>query len=147
MRKIVLLLTLVICSTLVVAPAIAAGGYDVCRQEESRLRAAEAEQCSGMGYIFNPSACFNTRKALVPYGKGKCRAIAAGEGESGVGAEPVKPAEGAAMVGEARQPVRQTPVATTPPPTELEQLRQDVDELKTALKRLQEEMARLKGAR
>jgi len=63
-QRVTLLIILLI--TICASAAFAGSGYDDCRKEEKRLVAAEAEQCSGLSYIFNPSACFNTRKRLRP---------------------------------------------------------------------------------
>src|SRR5512138_3030911 len=87
--KILLVLTIITCLLLAASAALAGRGYDACRQEENRLRADEADLCSGMGYLFNPSACINARKALAPYAKGKCRDIAAREGVEEQRVEPV----------------------------------------------------------
>ena len=54
---------------------LAATGYDTCVQEEKTLQAQEKERCSGLSYIFNPSGCFATRKALKAQQEGKCRDI------------------------------------------------------------------------
>jgi len=130
--------------------AFAGSGYDSCRQEENRLRLDEAEQCSGWGYILNPSACFNTRKALVPYTGGKCRAIAVSEG---VAEEKVEASPPAPPVPVAR-PAKVSPAAAELPgqpalarPTELELLKKEVAELKAELELLKEEVMKLRGAR
>lgn len=46
-----------------------AAADETCIQEKKLLLEKEAGQCSGLPYIFNPSACFNTRKALSAYSK------------------------------------------------------------------------------
>lgn len=140
--------------------AFAGSGYDSCRQEEKRLRLDEADQCSGWGYIFNPSACFNTRKALAPYAGGKCRAIAVSEG---VTEEKVEAAAVPAPPAPAAQPAKERPAAAELPgqpalakettsaalarPSELELLKKEVAELKTELKLLKKEVLKLRGAR
>jgi len=126
-------------------------GYAACQQEEQRLQAAVAEQCSGLPYFLNPSACFNTRKALAPYGKGKCRDIAAAEG----GAKQVEPAAAAALP--VQPPAAAVAVPALPvqpqlssgrkggsasPPTEIEQLRIDIEKLREELQRLEAELIR-----
>jgi len=111
-------------------------GYAACQQEEQRLQAAVAEQCSGLPYFLNPSACFNTRKALAPYGKGKCRDIAAAEG----GAKQAEPAAAALPVQPQLSSGRKGGSAS--PPTEIEQLRIDIDKLREELQRLEAELIR-----
>jgi hypothetical protein len=132
----------------------AAAGYDACLQAEKNLRAEEAEQCSGMSYIFNPSACFNTRKALAPYSAGKCREIAAGEGLIVKPAESARPAavmpppkSAAAVVAEpsVNEPLPKIhPAEAAVPATEIEQLRSEVAALRAELGRLKEEISGLK---
>lgn len=151
-------LTVVISVGLVLASAVAmaGSGSDACIQEEQRLRSEEAERCSSVGYIFNPSACFNARKALLPYTKGKCRNLATTEGgaeqKSPVAAPPVSspapPARGAPAVdavSTAPPSPRSTPVQPSAPPTELELLKGEIAELRAEMKRLQEEISRLRG--
>jgi len=137
--------------------AFAGSGYDSCRQEENRLRLDETEQCSGWGYILNPSACFNTRKALAPYAGGKCRAIAVSEGvaeEKSEAAAPAPPVPAGVKVSPAAaehpgQPAvtrESTPVAASRP-SELELLKKEVAELKAELELLKKEVLKLRGAR
>lgn len=144
---------------LVAAEGWCGAGYDACQQEERLLRANEAEQCSGVGYIFNPSACFNTRKALTPYTKGKCRTIAATEGvepKSVVPAKPVfvtPPVQPARVTYEAAEvpakpKILQTaPVSPAVQPTEVELLRGEIAELRKELEKLKEEVNVLRGAK
>jgi hypothetical protein len=155
-----ILLILAVGASLSVAahPALAAGGYDACVQEEQRLRASETEQCNGVGYLFNPSACFNTRKALLPYARGKCRDIAVAEGVMLPTLAPAKPVPVATPLPSVRgttgSPVPPpevslppVPPVTSTPPSELQQLRREVAELKADLERVKEELNRLKGGR
>jgi len=139
--------------------AFAGSGYDSCRQEEIRLRLDEADQCSGWGYILNPSACFNTRKSLAPYAGGKCRAIAVSEG---VAEEKVEAAAPAPLIP-AAQAAKERPAAAELPgqPTvakettsaalaqssELEMLKKEVAALKAELELLKKEVVKLRGAR
>jgi len=150
---------IILLGTICASAACAGGGYDDCRKEEKRLVAAEAEQCSGFSYIFNPSACFNTRKALVPYTGGKCRSVAASEGVVEQKVEPARPA----VAEPSKQPAGEGSVAgevsvqsVLPPdskpaaadhPSELELLRREVAGLRAELELLKEEVARLRGAR
>jgi len=125
-------------------------GYDACHEEEQRLQAAETEQCSGVMYFLNPSACFNTRKALAPYLKGKCREIAASEGNveqvSPAAAAPPVQLPDAAAVSTALPVQSQLSSGRTggdaASPTEIEQLRIDIEKLREELQRLKEEVIR-----
>lgn len=139
--------------------AFAGRDSDACRREETRLRAEEADRCTGWNYVLNPSACFNTRKALAPYDKAKCGEIATeeGGGKTGTGhgtpaidtmvMQPIR-SEGAAP----RQPVepRHERVQSSVEERQLsslEQLRHEVAELRSEVQRLKDEIARLKGGR
>ena len=59
--------------------ALAGGKYDECIKEEKALKAQETGDCSGLRYMFNPSACFATRKLFKEYAAGKCRQIGMAE--------------------------------------------------------------------
>jgi len=129
------------------------GGYDACLREEKRLQAEEADQCSGMSYFFNPSACFNTRKALAPFSNGKCRDVAAQEGvvqqvKPAAAPLPAEPATGSHAATEAQsQPQPESPpvalLGGLVSPAELEQLRNDIDKMQAELQRLKDELIRL----
>jgi len=59
--------------------ALAGSSYDECIKNEKAIKAQEADDCSGLKYLFNPSGCFATRKAVKEYAGGKCRQIGAAE--------------------------------------------------------------------
>jgi hypothetical protein len=59
--------------------AFAGQHYDACLQQEQTLRSKEAGRCSGLQYLFNPSDCFVTRKALKEFNDGKCVKIGRAE--------------------------------------------------------------------
>jgi len=121
--------------------AFAGSGYDSCRQEEKRLRLDEADQCSGWEYVLNPSACFNTRKALAPYVGGKCRAIAVSEGmEEKAEATAPLPLIPAALA-------RESTSAALAQSSELELLKKEVAELKAELELLKKEVVKLREGR
>ncbi len=136
-------------------PGWGAAVVDACLQEENSLRLAEAEACSGMNYIFNPNACFITRKELTPYDKGKCREIAGREVVAEQTVAPVKPAvvtppaQPATVTyvaaGVAGQPqlIKVMSVEATTVTVAIEQLRSEISELKEALWRLKQEIAGL----
>ena len=146
---------------LLAGTAMAGSGFEACTKEEKRLRLAEAEQCNGMSYIFNPSACFITRKELIPYDRGKCREAARQEGIDPARPDPVTDGK-AAQVAE-KKPEQLKPAAiplpvpshsaevapldAAAPSREIEQLRSEVAELKAGLERLKEEVARMRGAK
>ena len=100
---------------------MAGSGFEACTKEEKRLRLAEAEQCNGMSYIFNPSACFITRKELAPYDMGKCREIARQEGIAPARPEPATAGK-AAQVTEKKPEQLKPAVITLPAPPHLAQV-------------------------
>lgn len=55
--------------------ALAGNSYDDCIKEERALKAKEADDCSGLKYMFNPSGCFATRKVITERTAGKCKKI------------------------------------------------------------------------
>jgi hypothetical protein len=131
-----------------------AAGDATCLQEKQRLQAQEAEQCNGWSYIFNPSACFITRKALAAFNSGKCREIAAAEGNA---VQPVNPAGPAALpppaqaasaacsgpaVAEKAHFPHGTTASAAAPAVEIEQLRREISELREELERLKEQLSR-----
>jgi len=152
MRAVIFLQLLLLLLFVCLLPVDGRGGdgYAACQQEEQRLQAAVAEQCNGLPYFLNPSACFNTRKALAPYGKGKCRDIAAAEGgakqvEPAAAALPVQPPAAAVAAPEAPvQPQLSSgrKGGNVTPPTEIEQLRIDIEKLREELQRLEAELIR-----
>lgn len=147
---------LLVMALLLQAPAVvlAGSGYDACQAEEKRLRAEEAQKCSGASYIFNPSDCFNTRKALGPYSRGKCREVAGREGVQLP--ETVKPGRldrqgavgkdaAATAIPTAVKDVQSTGTAVVyDPRAEIERLQTELAELKAELLRLKEEVSRLR---
>ena len=149
-----LLPLLIVC--LLQAVGWGAAGYDACLQEEKRFRLAETEACSGLSYIFNPSACFIARKELTPYDKGKCRAVAEKEGVTEQKSGSVKPAAvsppaqpatvtyDAAEVPGQPQLSRSTPAEAVTGQMAIEQLRSEISTLKEEVWRLKEEIAGLK---
>jgi len=138
---------------LLLTPAVvlAGSGYDACQAEEKRLRAEEVQKCSGASYIFNPSDCFNTRKALGSYSRGKCREVAGREGVQLP--ETVKPGRlerqgadaAATAIPTAVKDVQSTGGAVVyDPRAEIERLQTELAELKAELLRLKEEVYRLR---
>lgn len=146
---------LLVMALLLLTPAVvlAGSGYDVCQAEEKRLRAEEAQKCSGASYIFNPSDCFNTRKKLGPYNRGKCREVAGREGvplplpvKPGGGDRPVAARDAAAAAVPA-EPTSTQPsgdAAVYDSRSEIERLQTELAELKGELLRLKEEVSRLR---
>lgn len=60
--------------------ALAGSGYDACIKEQAALEAQEASECSGFRYLFNPSPCFTTQRALREYTTtDKCKNIGIAE--------------------------------------------------------------------
>lgn len=131
--------------------ACAGSDYDACSREENRLRSEEADRCGGWSYVLNPSACFNARKALTPYDKGKCREFAPAEKIVGdKSPRQVIPAEGGAAVpAAARQPSPVPPVSVVGEKhsSEHAELWREIAGLRSEVERLKDEIARLKGGR
>jgi len=150
-------LTVFFLASLAVSAVAAESGPDDCLQEEKRLRADEVEKCSGMSYIFNPSACFIARKTLDHYTKGTCTPIGDGAGAAVDRLKPVKtvtPTPAAQPTGvasvlpaEAAVPghVQVTPVKIVEQPTEMELLRREIAGLKAEFEQLKAEVARMRG--
>jgi len=114
---------------------VAGTGYDACLQAEQKLRATEAESCSGFTKVVNPSGCISAQKALREYDAGKCRKI--GEQERGlpINAQPTNNAERVNVntVPKAKEPV------TVTGQTELEKLQAENARLKAEIARLKAE--------
>jgi len=143
-------------SFLAIAAVAAEIRPDDCSQEEQRLRADEAEKCSGMSYIFNPNACFAARKRLDHYASGVCK-----PGDNGTSAAvgsqaPVKPEAatpslqsswGAVLSAETGVSghVHVSPVKIAEQTTEVELLRREISGLKVQIEQLQAEVDRLRG--
>lgn len=148
------------CALLLAGTAMAGSGFEACTKEEIRLRLSEADQCTGMSYIFNPSACFITRKELAPYDMGKCREIARQEGIAPGRPEPAMAGKATEVTEKKPEQLKPAVITLTAPPhsaqvvpleaakptAEIEQLKREVAELKTGLEQLKEEVARLRGA-
>lgn len=65
---------------LISANAFGGSEYDKCIKEENALKAQEANDCSGLSYLFNPSGCFATQKLLKKYtATEKCKKIGVAE--------------------------------------------------------------------
>jgi hypothetical protein len=74
-----ILMTAAALSLFLAGNALAGSGYDKCVREEKALKAREAEECSGLNYLLNPSACFATQRILKEYKAGKCRQVGIAE--------------------------------------------------------------------
>lgn len=76
-RPIVSLSTLLILMT---GNVHAGNEHDKCIKDENSLKAEEVNNCNGFNYVFNPNACFTTRKELKKYTSAdKCRKIGIAE--------------------------------------------------------------------
>ena len=127
---------------------------DPCQADLQQLRAAEAEQCNGLNYLVNPSACFNTRKALAPFNSGRCGQLAAPPAAPAVPTAPSPASAAPAAVAPAVQPpaVPPAPVASRPAnpapvsgEADLDRLRRELADLKAELQRFKEEISVLKS--
>ncbi len=134
--------------------ALAGSDYDACRREENRLLSEEADRCGGWNYVLNPSACFNARKALAPYNKGKCGELAPTEKGVGKASQQgtlsLPPGQGSsAAPGAAGQsaPVPSASGGVETHSSDLAELRREVAELRSEVERLKAEISRLKGGK
>lgn len=131
--------------------AFAGSDSDACRQEETRLRGEEADRCTGWNYVLNPSACFNTRKALSPFDKGKCRELTANEGVVEIGNGPASSPAARPSPQQASEAgaVPQIPVQPLMDGTggSAKNLLTELVQLRSEVERLKDEIARLKGGR
>ena len=129
---------------------LAGSEYDRCIKEEKILKDREAGDCSGLSYLFNPSGCFATRKALREYTPGKCRDIGKAEHvEFSIQAPVSEKKRGAtSRVITAATPVNDTAdrveTEMVPQLISLEQLQDENARLKSEVKRLKSENEQLK---
>lgn len=125
------------------ALALAGTGYESCITEEKLLKEREAADCSGLNYLFNPSACFATQKALREYASGKCRQIGISEdvAASLLLEKPVKNVNGLCSVIQRKGDAEVTPQGRT-----LEQLEEENARLKAEISRLSAENELLRKA-
>ena len=121
---------------------LAGSGYDRCIKEQNALKTQEARECGGLRYLFNPSACFATQKALKEYtSTDKCKKIGIAENVD-FGAPATVPAIKAgsiANVGGAN------PVAVKKPEPQAPQKESTCEQLKDENSRLKAEINRLKA--
>ncbi len=117
--------------------------YDACLKQQQSLKSKEFSSCSGLQYLFNPSGCFATRKALKEFDEGKCTKIGRvekilpGPIPSKASSEPAKslselknevPLSPEVKV---RQSVPERIIATVPDNPELDACRKQEQELKS----------------
>lgn len=123
----------------ILLPAFAglcAAGDETCVQEKIRLQKQETEQCSGFSYIFNPSACFNTRKTLDATSKA-CpgnplfNPLVQNVDSSNVSLQPQ----------EKSQTIRVTPAENRDVNQEIARLKGDVSQLREELRQLRDELS------
>lgn len=151
MRRRVTVLFVILATLGNAATVFAGAGFDACSAEEQRLRALERANCSGLRYVFDPNSCFATRKQLLPYDSGQCRAIAAGEGETVSPAPTVEPppkravpeAAGGKDAGEG--PPSAAAVPEPVPVMTVARLQQEVADLRRELEALKATVMQLQG--
>ena len=132
--------------------ALAGGDYDTCIREEKSLRAREADDCSGMRYLFNPSGCFAAKRILKEHAAGACSEfVRAGRvGQTAPHLIQEKKTAPVAVIPATSKPTSRTisDPATTPPAgktmDEVSQPTASSDQLKTENARLKAEIERLK---
>jgi len=122
--------------------ALAGEGYDRCIDEEKALRVEVADRCSGMSYLFNPSACFTAQKALKGYDGDRCKKI--GETEKIVVPPPPFAVPEKKPAPEAEKPRTETQPVAPPQVDEMEQLKAENARLKAEITRLKDEIARFR---
>lgn len=153
-----------VCATLLLtlAPAVASAGdsYDACLKEQKALKSREADDCSGLKYLLNPSGCFAARKKVKEFAAGTCgEIIRAGKVE--VSAAPAAPAvpEKKIIVPPAAVPAAKPVVTPEKPaaaatktapapqassPLTMEQLKEENARLRAEIGRLKADMERMK---
>lgn len=121
--------------------ALAGSGYDRCIREQNALKTEENSACNGMRYLFNPSACFATQRALREYtSTGKCKKIGRAENvDFGVPAAPAVPQVPAAT------PVPAAKTAASVNPAAAIQSSSETPQPETTCEQLKDENARLKA--
>jgi len=122
-----------------------------CLKEEEQLRAQEAEQCSGFGYLFNPSACIKARKALDAFKAEQCQLPARGEQHQQAAAPPAESAPRATAVTQPApvtesqpEPVKIADAAVVPD-SDIDQLRREIVALRAEVQQLRKEVAAIKA--
>jgi len=125
-----------------------------CLAEEEQLQSHESEQCSGFGYLFNPSACIKARKALASFKAGECEQPARDVLPQQPAAPAALPAETAPRATAVTQPAPVTeslpePVkiadAAVVPDSDIDQLRREIAALRAEVQQLRKEVAAIKG--
>lgn len=134
---------------LAVPAAFGNSDHDLCLQEEKRLRSEQADLCSSMGYLFNPSACINARKALIRHENGKCRQAVAGEMDE-QGKAVIKPPAESPLHGDGDTSTTAVIAAAVQAKessvsAEMDSMRRDIEEMKAELRLLRQEIERLQG--
>lgn len=151
-----------ICCTLILFSAgiaLAGNGYDRCIKEEKNLKSKEADNCSGLKYLFNPSGCFAAQRVLKEQ-SAKCAEIARSEKPDAATAPVVVPVVPEKMNVAAPTPapaakIIAEPVGTAPDTTRTaetashpaaapEQYKDENARLKAEIERLKAENQRLK---
>ena len=118
-----------------------------CHAEREQLMTHEAAQCSGFGYLFNPSACIRARNELAAFNAKPCRQPVGDE----LSQQPASPAAHSAVVIDSstvKESLPQTAkiagdaVASN---SDIEQLRLEIDSLRAELQQLRREVAAIKS--
>lgn len=107
---------------------------DACGKRGQELRAKEADNCSGLKYLFAPSSCFSARKQLKEFEEGDCRFAAAAPGTA---------ASSTAAPPRAGRP-DETAGAATGQMGEIDRLREENARMKAENDRLKAEMEQLR---
>jgi hypothetical protein len=135
-------LTLSALLLLISGNVLAGSEYDNCVKEQNTLKTEEASNCSGLNYLFNPSACFATRRVLKEYiSTGKCKKIGISENVN-FSVPPVIPAKKAGSVSKVDGV---NPAVVKKPESEVPQQESTCEQLKDENTRLKTEINRLKA--
>lgn len=120
---------------------------DDCLAEREQLRSHEKEQCSGFGYVFNPSGCIRARNELAAFNAESCQLPAGVESPP----QAALPAANAPVVIDAstvNESLPQPPKIaedTVTPDSDIEQLRLEIAALRVEVQQLRSEVAALKS--
>ncbi|MDA8427722.1 MAG: hypothetical protein M0T70_00520 [Geobacteraceae bacterium] len=126
---------------LISGTALAGVGYDQCRHQEKLLKAQAVSDCKGLRYLFDPSACFATQKALKEYTSGKCKKIGIDE-HVDFSVQPVIPKK--TTLSEPAPLQKKIEPSAAPQTTTLEQLKEENLHLRAEVIRLKAENEQLR---
>lgn len=107
-----------------------AGADDVCGKQGADLRARETQACSGVAYVFNPSACYRVQRELKEFATGPCRKAGPPTAQIPIAVSDTKPAPVQSSTSVAHIPVPPRQSSTADQQSEIERLKAEIVELK-----------------